>query len=872
MKSGRLLQYRAEDQFILIPGSIHLPIDDFIDNILQQLTSHSNLVITAAPGAGKTTRLPPALLSAVSGKILVLEPRRMASIAAAHRVAEEHNWQVGEEVGYQVRFANKTSSKTRLIYMTEALLARHMIQHSELEGVDVVILDEFHERSLHVDLTLGLIRELQELGHPVKIVVMSATLEAEKIAQYLGNCPVISVPGKLFELTVRYQKATQLLKPQHPFYDHLLHIIKEAQRQTDKNILVFLPGVGEIERAKENLFEWAESKNIELITLHGSIPLEAQRKALQISTSQRIILATNIAESSVTLDGVNTVIDSGLVKIMKQDLRTGFSRLEISRISLSSAIQRAGRAARQFPGVCYRMWNQNDESTFVKSDIPEILRSDLSESLLFLAYQGVRNFENFSWFEKPPIASIERAAFNLKVVGAINDDHELTPMGRQLLHFPLPVRLGRLLIAGIENNCIDLAAKIAALLQERDILRKEAASHFEGDRFECDIALRLMILNQYIQKRSSREGHPTILQTVVQSYQQILDLAKKLKIAGSSTHLEEDEARQLLLMLSYGDRLCRRRKHSDRALMVGGRGVKLTDQSLVKKSEFFISLNGFEGSGETDTIVTQASGINKDFLFKHFSDNILKKRDVIFDPDKAQFYQREFKTLWDLPLEEPTITPATSAQVAEKLPDILTDNWANTLKNNESLHEWYQKIVFLRFHKAFLPSPIQDELERLFDGDSLNKSFCLDAFRQACLGESKMTLVLKKNLVYFFELKLSETLRTILQTELPNKLKMPSGSMIPIHYSTVKHPYLEVRIQEVFGWAKTPKILFQNIPVVLHLLGPNHRPVQITSDLESFWQNGYADVRKELRIRYPKHQWPLNPADGIAQAKGRSRK
>lgn len=866
------MKISTEGTIILKAGSTHLPIDDFIDDILQKVTSHTNLVITAAPGAGKTTRLPPELLSVVAGKILVLEPRRMASIAAAHRVAEEHNWLVGEEVGYQVRFVNKTSHKTRLIYMTEALLARHMIHHPELDDVDIVILDEFHERSLYVDLTLGLIRELQELGHHIKIVVMSATLEAEKIAEYLGNCPVISVPGKLFELTVRYQKSTQLLTPQYQFYEHLSQVIKEAQRQTDKDILVFLPGAGEIERAKVNLLDWAESKNIEVITLHGSLPLEAQRIALQKSSAQRIILATNIAESSVTLNGVDTVIDSGLVKIMKQDLRTGFSRLEISRISLASAIQRAGRAARQFPGVCYRMWNQHDESSFVKSNIPEILHSDLSDSLLFLANQHISNFQNFSWFERPPRVNIERATFSLQAAGAIENNNELTSIGRQLLDFPLPLRLGRLLIAGIENNCIDLAAKIAALLQERDILRKEMANHFQADHFECDVTPRLNILNKFLKDGSSHEGHFTNLQTVAQSYQQILDLAKKLKNAEPAAYLEEDDARQLLLMLSFGDRLCRRRKNSDRALMVGGRGVKLSDRTLVKRSEFFIALNGFEESGEAETLINQASGINKEFLFKHFSDSIIKKRDIIFEAEKSQFYQREFKTIWDLPIEEPNFSLATSAHVAEKLPDILTDNWASTLKKNENLHEWYQKIIFLRFHKALIPPHIQDELESLFDGDALKKSFCLTVFRQACFGESKMTFVLQKNLVYFFELNISETLRSILQTELPNRLKVPSGSMIPLHYSTVEHPFLRVRIQEVFGWEETPKILFQNVSVVLHLLGPNFRPVQITSDLESFWKNGYLEIRKELRIRYPKHQWPLNPADGIAHAKGSRRK
>ncbi len=850
-------------------NAVYLPIDDFIDDVLQKLTSSPNLVITAAPGAGKTTRLPPALLSAVSRKMVVLEPRRMAAIAAAHRVAEENNWRVGHEVGYQVRFANKTSANTRLIYLTEALLARHMIHHPELDDIDVVVLDEFHERSLHVDLTLGLLRELQELGHPVKIIVMSATLEAEKISRYLGDCPVLSVPGKLFELAVRYQKPTQLLKPQHQFYEHLQRVVKEAQRQTDKDILVFLPGVGEIERAKESLLSWALDLQIEIVVLHGSLSLDAQRKALQQSSAQRIILATNIAESSVTLDGVNTVIDSGLMKIMKQDLRTGFSRLEISRISLSSAIQRAGRAARQFPGVCYRMWNQHDENSFVKSDMPEILRADLSESLLFLSAQGVTNFESFLWFEKPGIASIERAVINLKVMGAINENHELTPMGRQLLHFPLPVRLGRLLLAGIETGCVDLAAKMAALLQERDILRKDSVSDFQAEHYECDITLRLHVLNQFLTEQSTRDSHFSVLQTVAQSYRQILDLAKKSKSPHSQ--LNEDEARQLLLLQSYGDRLCRRRKHSDRALMVGGRGVKLSEQTQVKKSEFFIALDGVEGSSDADTLVTQASGISGDFLFKYFDDMIIVKNDIVFDSDKSKFYQREFKTLWDLPLEDPKLTLASSTAVAAKLPEILTDNWEDTLTKNVNLKEWVEKLTFLRFHQEFLSAQLQEELADIFDGNVLMKSFCLDAFRQACLGESKIATVLQKNLVYFFELNLSAELRSILQIELPNKLKMPSGSMIPIHYSSVTGPYLEVRIQEVFGWTKTPTILFQRIPVVLHLLGPNYRPVQITSDLASFWQTGYSAVRKELRIRYPKHQWPENPADGVAQAKGRRR-
>lgn len=841
-----------------------LPIDHFIPTILEAISSQNNLVITAEPGAGKTTRLPAALLSAVSGKILVLEPRRMAAIAAAHRIAEENNWTLGEEVGFQVRFNNKTSSKTRLIFMTEALLARQMIHDPELENVDIVILDEFHERSLHVDLTLGLIRELQELGRHIKIIVMSATLDSKKISHYLGNATIISIPGKLFPLDIRYQKTSQLLKTQHNFFDNLVYIIKEAQLNTPKDILVFLPGISEIERAKTSLLAWAENNKIEIVILHGSLSIEAQRKALQKSLTQRVILSTNIAESSVTLDGVNTVIDSGLVKTLKQDLRTGFSRLELSRISLSSAIQRGGRAARQFPGINYKMWSQNDELAFSKNETPEILRTDLSESLLFLAAQGVHHFENFSWFEKPATANMESALCHLKWIKALTSNNTLTEIGREILHFPLPVRLGRLIIAGIEYGCVELAAKIAALLQERDILGRNASELYLGDQYECDLTIRLEILDQLIKHNNSREN-------VVQSYRHILQLAKKFDKKPIKAPINSDEARQLLLIMAYNDRLCRRRKNSDRALMVGGRGVKISSESVVAKSEFFICLNGLEVNTEAETLVSMASGIDKAFLIKYLPDQVQLKKEIIYDETKKQFYHQEFKAIFNLPLEEPIFTLATSTQVAEKLPELLANNWNTVLDNNPQLSQWWQKLLFLRDQNELLSIDIKQELENIFEGNFLKKSFLLEIFTQASFGESQLADVSKKNLINFFENNLSVNFKKILQVELPDFIKVPSGSLIRIQYIPGKAPHIEVRIQEIFGWNKTPNILFQQIALVLHLLAPNFRPVQITSNLESFWRNGYSDVRKELRIRYPKHQWPENPADGIAEAKGRRR-
>lgn len=836
---------------------ISLPVDEFIPQIQQHLSVNQNLVITAAPGAGKTTRLPPALLSSCPGKILVLEPRRMAAIAASHRIAEEQGWNVGDEIGYQVRFANKTSAKSRLIFMTEALLARQMIQDPELKGVDVVILDEFHERSAHVDLALGLLRELQELGSGIKIVVMSATLEAEKISSYLGDCPIVSVPGKLFELTVNYQKNSQLLVTLPSFYDSLFQTVKEAQGKTRKDLLVFLPGVGEIERAKDTLQSWADGKNIDLIPLHGSLSLEDQKKALAKTSQQRIILSTNIAESSVTLDGVDTVIDSGLAKSLRQDHKTGFSRLELGRISLSSAIQRSGRAARQFPGTSYRMWNKLDELNFSKGEAPEIQRIDLSESLLFLAAQGVQDFQNFTWFEKPTAIAIDNALRFLRLSDALDSQNRITTLGQTLLQFPLPVRLAKLMTLGMEMNAVEVASCLAALLQERDVLRKDHVDSYIGDNFENDLAARLEVLKQFRSNKRAPGGTSYItLQTVDQSARQIEDICKRLKKTSPQTPPPDLFAEKILLLKSFSDRLCRRRGKTDRALMVGGRGVKLQKESLVKNSEFFVAINGVEAHSDSETMVSLACGFDKDFILSHFKEKIDRKSDVTFVEEKGQFFLREYRVLHGLPLDEPQLSPASKEDIQQKLPFILADKFELVLKNNEELSFWWQRLQFLKRNN-----------DLTIDEEHLKQ----EAFAQACLGESNMNQVMQKDLVFYFENVLASDLTQELRTQVPNKIEVPSGSHIRVHYPEDKAPYMEVRIQEVFGLMQTPQVLHGKIPVTLHLLGPNYRPVQVTSSLESFWKNAYPEVRKELRLKYPKHQWPEDPADGVPEAKGRRR-
>lgn len=838
--------------------SEHLPIDDFLKDIGSELAQNQNIVLTAAPGAGKTTRLPPFLLKHCQKKVLVLEPRRMAAVAAAHRIADENSWKVGQEVGYAVRFANESGPETRLIFMTEALFARKLLEDSELSDIDIVVLDEFHERSLTVDVCLGLIRELQELGHPIKLVVMSATLNATKISQYLGSCSVIDVPGKLFELNIQHQKQNQILGTGPEFFENIFQTLKTATVNSQKDILVFLPGVGEIRRVRDKIETWAQSLNIRIFELHGALDLKSQQEALKKNTQRRIVLATNIAESSVTVDGVDTVIDTGVSKQLKQNFKTGFGKLALGRISLNSAIQRAGRAARQFPGTCYRLWSKADELAFQAHDIPEVQRVDLSESLLFLSSQGVHNYQNFSWYEKPSSVSIQSSLLTLKTLGAVDSENRLTDVGENLLRFPLPLRLAKMILKSLELQCLKMACDIAAILQEKDFLRKEDLAGWLGADTECDLTPRLAELEKFKKREASSS---TVIQNILKSSDQLYRLAQGMMMGPD---IETSQNLEKLFLHSFTDRLCRRRQKSDRARMLGGRGVKLSGDSLVKKSELFIAIHGID-SAASETQIFYAIGLEKELVLAELDSQIERREKLIFDDDKEKFYLASSRWFQDLELDEPSLKNPTPEVIQTQLPQVLKNRFPWLLQKNEDLRHWYDRLQIL-LKSLENESSCQNIL------DSFNWEECQEAaLNMAALGESSLKDVSEKNLVYFFNSTLPEKLQHLLNSEVPTHLKVPSGSQIRIQYPEALPPYIEVRIQEVFGLMETPKLLFKKVPLTFHLLGPNFRPVQVTSNLESFWRNGYPEVRKELRLRYPKHQWPEDPADGKPEAKGRRR-
>ena len=660
---------------------IQLPIDAFLDPILKDFRETKNLVLSAAPGAGKTTRLPPRLLDLTEKKILVLEPRRIAAVAASSRIAEEQGWKLGKEVGYQIRFDSNFSDETRLLFLTEALLNRKILADPELSDVGIVVLDEFHERSMHVDLALGLLKELQELSRPdLKIVVMSATLKAEPIARFLGQASVFQVPGQSHPLVIENQKKAQKLQTGPDFIQDVAGQVRieMGKLQKGEHLLVFLPGVGEIERTFQHLEAWSLEKKLKLCKLHGNLSLEEQKMVLAPSSDSKMILATNIAESSLTIDGVRAVLDSGLQRRSSLHAKTGFPQLEVARISKASAVQRAGRAARQAPGRCFRLWSSMDELSMPDEETAEILRSDLAEPLLFLSSQGVRDFSGFSWFEIPSLDQMQKSAKHLRVLGALSKEHELTELGNQLLRLPLPPRLGKLLLKFHEKGFLQTGAAIAALLLEKDIVGKKSYE----TQLECDLLLRLDLLS-----RGS-------FRNVERARDQLIRLFPKSPAKEASA----EEIRKILLEVFY-DQICRRRKsHEPRAVMIGGRGVSLEASSQVRESEFFLALQVMEGLSSSETRVSLACGISKNWL-NDLKDGIVENKSWIeFDESSQRFLKFTAQSLTlpeigSLPLADVRSQPAKADEIQDALGPIAFENRSQIFEKNEKLKSWWQRYL-----------------------------------------------------------------------------------------------------------------------------------------------------------------------------------
>lgn len=857
---------------------VSLPIDVHLPEIVSRLKENNNLVLIASPGAGKTTRVPIAILDAnILGEsatgVLMLEPRRLAARAAASRMAQERGCSLGREIGYQVRFDNRTSAETRLCVITEGLLSRRLARDPQLSGIGCVILDEFHERSWHTDLGLGLLRELQQLARPdLKVVVMSATLNAEGIARYLDNAPIVDVNAAAHPIQIHMERQPQLLATGPSFVERVGSAIVEVltgERESHGDVLVFLPGAREITNVATFIEAQAQSSRSEIHTLHGSLKLEDQDRAIRRSDRRKLILATNIAETSLTIDGVGTVVDSGLARVVRLDT-TGFPRLELSRISRFSAIQRAGRAGRQGPGVCHRLWNKLDEASMAEAETPEIHRVELAEAVLLLIELGITDPNSFDWFDRPSAANLDTAIKLLWRLQAIDLPRAsvacITPLGRRLLDWPLHPRLARIMEAArSQKELISTAAKLCALISEKDILQDARRLKSASD-LESDLLLRLEALEGRLPIAIDRGAAAQVRRAAEQI--EHVALAKREPALISAKFNVKHPERELLL-LGYPDRVARRRRPGEpEARLVGGKGLRIGRDSCVERSELFIAIDAANlgtPNGKHEMTATLASGIDREWLKLRFPDRMSEVRKPALDKKSGKVLMQIYEAYEDLPIEEPRLTEAKKEEVAQLLPLLIAEDWDALVERNEGAANWLARFEFLR-------SACPEKAWPKIDFKNSDEPAIQGIIEALCFGETSPTHVAAKDWIWHFETLLGSELNSFLRAQAPEAITVPTGNRMKVHYPPGRAPYLEVRIQEVFGCKQSPKLAEGRVSVVMHLLGPNFRPVQVTSDLSSFWVSGYNEVRKELRARYPKHSWPEDPLSAPPQAKGGPRR
>lgn len=832
-----------------------LPIDEVLPGLLEALATSPAALLRAPTGAGKTTRVPGALLDAGlagEGEVVVLEPRRLAARAAARRTAAERGGRLGGEVGYRVRFDSRTSAKTRLAFVTEGLFLRRLAADPLLEGVGAVVFDEFHERSLDADLALALVRRVQqEVREDLRLVVMSATLETRELSRYLGEAPVIESAGRLHPVEIHHLAPAERPERGHPGEAEVVRGVERALAATAGDVLVFLPGVGEIRRAHRSLEGRRALEGADLIELHGSLAPEEQDRALATRPGRTVFLATNIAEASITLPGVTAVVDTGLARRMELDPSTALDRLVLTPISHAAATQRAGRAGRTGPGACWRLWTEHDARTRPAEDEPAIRRVDLAPALLQLLQWGEPHPLDFPWLESPPRATAERALELLEQLGALEGTRggglRLSPRGTQLAALPLHPRLARLLLEGARSGALEEAALGAALVSERSPFRRDGRrAVLEGGHLDSDLHDAVHALQRFEATGSTTSAAGELAPRAAREVLRVAaDLRKQTPGASSSPRAAEpDEALARALLAAFPDRVARRRSAGDeRAVMVGGRGVRLARESSVREAPLFLCLE--VDAGRSESLVRRAAEVREDWLDPAALQTVDQ---LAFDPDEERVVARRVRSYLDLELDSRATTLERGHASAAVLAEAASSDLGRALDlAAEELVQLRARIACLRAWRPELELPLVDDpllVELLPELASGCLSFA--ELRRAPLASTLLG-------------QLDWSQREALDREAPERLEVPSGSRVRLTYEEGRPPVLAVRIQEVFGWRETPRVAGGRIPVLLHLLAPNHRPQQVTDDLASFWSSTYAEVRKDLRRRYPKHDWPEDP-------------
>jgi len=840
-----------------------LPIDEVLPEIVAAVRREGAAVVVAPPGAGKTTRVPPALLDVVEGRIVVLEPRRVAARAAARRMAEEAGGRLGDLVGYRIRLDRAESARTRVLVVTEGVLVRMLHDDPLADGIGAVVIDEFHERSIHADLALAMARHVKREVRPdLTIVVMSATIRPEPVARFLGDAPVVSSAGRHHPVDLQYLPTTD----SRPVPERVAAGVRRALDGGDGDVLAFLPGVGEIRRTADALAPDAARRDLAVLPLYGDLPGDQQDAVLRPGPRRKVVLATNVAETSITIDGIAAVVDSGLARVPGHDPAVGLDRLELRRICAASAAQRAGRAGRTGPGCALRLWTADEQAHLPEVDPPDVARLDLAGPALTLLAWG-EHPQSFDWYEAPPADALLRALELLRTLGAVDGNDHLTSRGRAMAALPLHPRLARLALEGDAGGAGDAACLLAAMLADRPPVRR-------GD--PRDAAPRLLSRSDVLDLLSAVEhvGDPAIqtpyrgdeilrgaARRILASGRQIARRARVDRRAQLPPGEDRDHALMRALLTAYPDRLVRRRAAgSDRARMVGGRGVRLAPSSGVVDDELLVCVELVAGrrGARSESQVRLASAVERDWL-----PGYLLRREIAlaFDTSAHKVVARERIAVADLVLDErPTAAPDPDA-VARTLAAAAAADLCRALSlDDPPLSGLLARWQFLRraMPDLELPEPVEvlrdDVLPLLCAGRA---SFA--ELRAAPVADSLLGL-------------LSPPQRRALEAEAPERLVVPGGRAVRLQYPEEGPPVLAARIQELFGLAETPRVAGGRVPLMVHLLAPSGRPQQVTADLRSFWDNTYAEVRKELRARYPKHDWPEDPWTARASSRpGRRR-
>ncbi len=811
-----------------------LPVEETLPRLRDALRGGTGAVLEAPPGAGKTTLVPLALLGEEwlgGGKVLVLEPRRLAARMAARRMAELLGEEVGQTVGYRVRMESKVGPATRIEVITEGILTRRLIDDPELAGVGAVIFDEFHERGIHTDLGLALCLEAREaLREDLRILPMSATLDGTAVASLMGDVPVIASEGRVFPVETRH-----LGRPEPRGIDRAMAAaIRTALREEDGSILAFLPGEGEIRRVQALLEEADLGPNIRIAPLFGALPARDQDAAVRPAPPgiRKVVLATDIAETSLTIEGIRIVIDGGYRRKPRFDPQSGMTRLETRRVSRAGADQRRGRAGRLEPGICYRLWPEAETVALARFETPEIMEADLAPLALDLARWGVTDPAELRWPDPPPVAQYAQAQELLRELGALDRDGRVTTQGKEMGRLPMHPRLAHMLVAGKAAGHGGLACDIAALLEERDIL---------GERDDCDLRSRLAALHG----DSGGKAHRGALERVRRAAK---DLRRRLKVSGGGGDAGE------LLALAYPDRVAKRRGAEARYLLRNGRGAVLPEGDRLAAEDWLAVAD--LGGARADARIYLAAPLAAARIETLFEGDMEQTDRVEWDDRQHKVIAARRRQLGAITLKEtPLGNPPPEAMLEAMLAGIRRMG-PDALPWTGATRAWRARIMFLRgldYRGADWPD-VSDAC--LMDG-------LADWLAPFLSGVASRDALQKADLKSALASLLTWEQGQILEEGAPTHWTAPTGSRLALDYDEADGPVLRVRLQEMLGEAETPAVAGGRVPVLVHLLSPAGRPLQVTRDLAGFWLGSYAQVKAEMKGRYPKHFWPDDPLGAV---------